>query len=959
MTPEEAFSEIDNERKGAIRISKLLGFIGQRITVMFKEREKYALANYLDYTKERLIDGEHFVREVQKAEEILRDPNVRDGLVIKKKRPIDGILAQTGTFDPSDFDDKPVDKEPGDKASQDIMGIVKRIERNQSLSTFLLSLLQHCELDGESLLKGDYESFLKNNCSSFLSNKDIYILTQSIDMNKDGEIDVFELRSFFKEYSSREDLLLEYNFKILAKIIDEKGISTCLFLTDKGVDINKKYSLHNFTQQITGPMLKLDLKESAKLFNEIDRKKEGLIAIRDFVEILNQFRTTKPTEPYSAKSKIDDAKEINNASPSTQATSAEELIAKINSSKSHGLVKLFQVLIEGNSNPKQGIDIDIVKESVSRVYNGFLSLSEICLLQDSLDLDENNVLTLDEIVTIVSDYVIDKKQKPLIHFIISACILDSEKAVTKDYFASIGIQSNEDYSIDEFTEKVSGPLLCDETSADYVFHFLSEDGRSVRGDDLIEAVETYRRFSPSKKRPSPKKEEHKPIVTEKEGVVEKVLKAMKENKMNASHIFSLGVNNGENSAPVIELKAIMERFLPDISSKDIFQLLRMLDTNNDGFVDRNEYEVIMVNDEENLSEWRESRASERAQSERSIGQSAHSITSGRRSGVAKEPQADSDAPYEWIRQLRSELESQSVNLGNIFSEGRNDDDSHEINIMALFWTLKNLLPSFPRDKIFSILRLLDKNMNGFVDKEEFQLLIQFNEKGEPLDQSIAYTEAEGHTAVSVVREALADKGMNDIRLFSFADANKDGLVNILDLKKAISALFQDGDLDHKAKIAFLAQVLDVFQEDNFDQFNFKNFMNEREGQIDHQDYNKKKDSIIESGGDSLASALEKIKGIIQKAESMNRGNSIKELMNRFDTDNDGSLDEEEFQGFIDSLDMKTRFSQREKSLLLKLADKDSNGVISINEFYDFIKTELKYDKLRKADKESNLDSEDL
>lgn len=72
-------------------------FMDRNLTTDFKQREKYALFNYLDAKNMRSVYKDHYLRQIENAQEILSDPEERANLQIRKKNVIDKVFDKTGT----------------------------------------------------------------------------------------------------------------------------------------------------------------------------------------------------------------------------------------------------------------------------------------------------------------------------------------------------------------------------------------------------------------------------------------------------------------------------------------------------------------------------------------------------------------------------------------------------------------------------------------------------------------------------------------------------------------------------------------------------------------------------------------------------------------------------------------------------------------------------------------------
>lgn len=240
MSPEEVFRYLDRKQAGQVEVGTIAQFVDSTLKTDFKEREKYALVNYLDLDKKGTIDRKSFLKELEKASEINIDPTKsRIVLATKDKKDFGGskpavgsttldnepitnsfLFADVGKGDqaaiPSGFNKKPSaitqpltskPSQPGlqsqpskisltDAEMDSIEGIVKKIERVTPLGKFLVAVLNECDLNefGELSLD-DMNRFLSARYGNVLVPKDRPTLIKAIDVSKNGKVDVYELRN--------------------------------------------------------------------------------------------------------------------------------------------------------------------------------------------------------------------------------------------------------------------------------------------------------------------------------------------------------------------------------------------------------------------------------------------------------------------------------------------------------------------------------------------------------------------------------------------------------------------------------------------------------------------------------------------------------------------------------------------------------------------------------------------
>lgn len=157
-------------------------------------------------------------------------------------------------------------------------------------------------------------------------------------------------------------------------------------------------------------------------------------------------------------------------------------------------------MIEGTDDPEKGIPIYVVNESISSLYGDILSEAEIKLFQDNLDVDQDDALQLEEMLAMMSESLESPAKKAQLNFIICASLLDKANISTADYFYNQQIFSVNDYLKNNFIEKIkAADYLYSYDFEEIIFEFLAAGSDHVRGSDLYEAVDCYRRTKPKDK----------------------------------------------------------------------------------------------------------------------------------------------------------------------------------------------------------------------------------------------------------------------------------------------------------------------------------------------------------------------------------------------------------------------------------------------------------------------------
>ena len=82
------------------------------------------------------------------------------------------------------------------------------------------------------------------------------------------------LTQLLKQYSNQKAVFLEFCMRIIAKKIDKRMVSTSEFLAEKRVDFNQRINFELFCN-LMPELIRVDSRECAQLFKEIDKKEEG------------------------------------------------------------------------------------------------------------------------------------------------------------------------------------------------------------------------------------------------------------------------------------------------------------------------------------------------------------------------------------------------------------------------------------------------------------------------------------------------------------------------------------------------------------------------------------------------------------------------------------------------------------------------------------------------------------
>lgn len=198
--------------------------------------------------------------------------------------------------------------------------------------------------------------------------------------------------------------------------------------------------------------------------------------------------------------------------------------------------------------------------------------------------------------------------------------------------------------------------------------------------------------------------------------------------------------------------------------------------------------------------------------------------------------------------------------------------------------------------------------------------------------------------------------MDPSRFFDYSDTDKNGLVNILDVKIGLERLLQPDEPTFKIVIGFVKEVKNVFKTSDFSRGRFLLFMSDprssfvhRGRSADNTGYDVVRSSIeaiIKTPGE-LVDAVNKIKRLIDP--HMANDIRLNQRAEKFDREKRGIMGVREFQAFLDSL-KEVSLTEEQKTLVCNLADKDHDGQVRYDEFLLFVQTDVKVDQLHSSSK---------
>ena len=77
-------------------------------------------------------------------------------------------------------------------------------------------------------------------------------------------------------------------------------------------------------------------------------------------------------------------------------------------------------------------------------------------------------------------------------------------------------------------------------------------------------------------------------------MIDIVKQSLAKRKLSSMHMFRLADKDDEGSTSLITLKNVIQSMLPDVKQEVLFNFLKIIDSNRNGFIERDEYAVIMM-----------------------------------------------------------------------------------------------------------------------------------------------------------------------------------------------------------------------------------------------------------------------------------------------------------------------------------------------------------------------------
>ena len=501
-------------------------------------------------------------------------------------------------------------------------------------------------------------------------------------------------------------------------------------------------------------ILECDKEEAETLFKAVDEGKTGngrsllfLVYPRKYIELLNTFRDPSLglKEFYSPELK----KELKPAEISENADPFTKVVGKIMANEKHNLKAFFKTLIDSSSNMDQGIEIDVFSDAVDATFMKILSKEERNILKNGVDQDFNGKIDLGEIVSSVKKGLVDEKDKILLHFYFKAIVLDKENKSTIDYFDEFGVSAGKTYNKKSFQKPASNSLQMTPAEADMTFDYLSYGSPDLPGEDLIKLTNTYRTKSPKSNLPEqPKKNPESikptPPITSPEKqlkgteLIDEFKRVLRTKKLSFVHIYRMADDENTGWASVIRIMQTITEMVPEFGKKNTIELIKTFDTSQDGFISKDEYDVILMKTQEDLkdleAEEEFNSLAHQSSSHHSLDESqlsALSVRSGKSMGRSQVAGFVEDGRAA-AAEIAKILKENGMTFEDAFRYVDRSGGGGEIEVLSATKCMREMLDGMvTKQKIAAFLKYVDRDLNGCILKSDFITALSAKEENKP------------------------------------------------------------------------------------------------------------------------------------------------------------------------------------------------------------------------------------
>lgn len=233
-------------------------------------------------------------------------------------------------------------------------------------------------------------------------------------------------------------------------------------------------------------------------------------------------------------------------------------------------------------------------------------------------------------------------------------------------------------------------------------------------------------------------------------IITTIKTALAKKRLSALHIYRMADPEDANSVSVITLKQVFLSMIPGLQPDTVFALLKILDANRNGFVDKEEFELVFLKDKNDLEDIKDDDSRiEYKQSEQSIHNKSQRLDESMhedsqlgnndsvidevktpRGGVTPRDLAsdaqhysgslnlDSDDPSQVARSIGKEMLDNMVHPESVF-EGLDDENQGLVALQRLVRTMKEYLPNVHPAILFKCAKYMDSDKDGFIKKGDY------------------------------------------------------------------------------------------------------------------------------------------------------------------------------------------------------------------------------------------------
>jgi Ca2+-binding EF-hand superfamily protein len=659
ISAEDAFSYIENP-KGSLAgdYKGLYSFIDNSLVISslgvgWSNREKFCLASGFDVGREKVLKKEFFVKKCNNALVIVNRPDFKSSQAQKRWRKEQfynynhdgqGAGSKLSFMVGANGNSGNATEPP------DFVAILAKMEQHVQIPEFMNEILDHCRIENDELNLTDLNTYIKK----FYTDRKIItaeeqraFLTQ-IDYDKNSKLDIYEFRDFFLSKCQDPDEAVKFTLKLIAKKIDAKGTSTSNYIsTEYGVDLTRRYCLSEFVV-ILKKILRCNEATISNIWRQIDTKQEGSVTLAKFVQAINSYRKTSIADPLAKlipqdnvessnkpnktlkilNSKVDDGQNPDQAAtgkPSLsqsnlpkEALTMGDLMVKLeegnpNCSLNGFFVKIIQKNENGGSN---GISMRTVKLVLSEEYSDTLSGSEQALFCKLLDQDGNGTLDFSEMIDVLKKSVTDPDDVARLYLSTFAIILDFNEVATSDAFNSVEIFPSLDYEQKTFGLKLESAFNCLPKDALAIFHY-STPLNTVKGAKFFSKIDEFRSLSPSPKKTPPTFPEEAPSWRDsqitKDITINKIKSELQKKNFEPFNFYIQILTKTRTDVltqtiPIVDLKNSLEQVISDkAKEKLILDFLEIMDTDCNGLIDKDEYDILFMDSKRSLAKMSEAK----------------------------------------------------------------------------------------------------------------------------------------------------------------------------------------------------------------------------------------------------------------------------------------------------------------------------------------------------------------